>query len=92
VRNRTHAYVQFGNGTSRCYDLAADPTWRTETADPAVLLPLAQAMLAWRSRHLDRNLTGFFLRDGGVGRRPFASTQRQVASVSEVETGGSTLR
>ncbi len=71
VRNRTHAYVQFGNGTSRCYDLAADPTWRTETTDPAVILPLAQSMLAWRSRHLDRNLTGFFLRDGGIGRRPY---------------------
>ena len=28
----------------------------------------------WRSRHLDRNLTGFWLRDGGIGRRPFAPT------------------
>jgi arylsulfatase A-like enzyme len=74
LRNRTHAYVQFGNGTSRCYDLAADPTWRTETYDPAVLLALAQSMLAWRSGHLDRNLTGFLLRDGGTGRRPYAPT------------------
>ena len=41
------------------------------TTDPAVVLPLAQAMLRWRSEHLDRNLTGFWLRDGGVGRRPF---------------------
>ena len=74
VRNHTHAYVQFGNGSWRCFDLAADPTWRTEVTDPGVVLPLAQSMLAWRSRHLDRNLTGFWLRDGGVGRRPFAPT------------------
>ncbi len=74
VRNRTHAYVQFGNGSWRCFDLAADPTWCTEVTDPGVVLPLAQSMLAWRSRHLDRNLTGFWLRDGGVGRRPFAPT------------------
>jgi arylsulfatase A-like enzyme len=74
VRNHTHAYVQFGNGSWRCFDLAADPTWRTEVTDPAVVLPLAQSMLDWRSRHLDRNLTGFWLRDGGIGRRPFAPT------------------
>ena len=74
ARNHTHAYVQFGNGSWRCFDLAADPTWRTEVTDPAVVLPLAQSMLAWRSRHLDRNLTGFWLRDGGVGRRPFTPT------------------
>ncbi len=71
VRTATHAYVQFGNGSWRCYDLAADPSWRTEVTDATVVLPLAQQMLEWRSRHLDRNLTGFFLRDGGVGRRPF---------------------
>ncbi len=72
LRTTTHSYVQFGNGSWRCFDLAADPTWRTEVTDPAVVLPLAQSMLAWRSRHLDRNLTGFWLRDGGVGRPPFA--------------------
>ena len=74
VRNGTHAYVQFGNGSWRCFDLVADPTWRTEVTDPAVVLPLAQSMLDWRSRHLDRTLTGFWLRDGGIGRRPFAPT------------------
>ncbi len=71
LRTRTHAYVQFGNGSWRCYDLAADPTWQTEVTDPEVVLPLAQAMLDWRTRHLDRTLTGFVLRDGGVGRFPF---------------------
>ena len=73
IRNATHAYVQFGNGSWRCYDLAHDPSWRTEVHDPAVVLPLAQAMIAWRQGHLDRNLTGFWLRNGGVGRMPFAA-------------------
>ena len=71
LRTRTHAYVQFGNGSWRCFDLAADPTWRTEVDDPAVVLPLAQEMIDWRSNNLDRTLTGFLLRDGGVGRWPF---------------------
>jgi hypothetical protein len=31
-------------------------------------------MIEWRARHLDRNLTGFLLRDGGIGRRPFSPT------------------
>ena len=70
VRTRTHAYVQFGDGQSACFDLAADPTWRTTTDDPAVILPLAQAMLQWRQEHLDRTLTGMLCEDGGIGRRP----------------------
>ena len=48
----THAYVQFADGSWLCFDLAADPTWATTTADPAVVLPLAQSMLTWRSTHL----------------------------------------
>jgi hypothetical protein len=34
------------------------------------VLPLAQRMLVWRQLHLDRQLTGMLMRDGGVGRRP----------------------
>ena len=52
LRTADFAYVQFGDGSSRCFDLAEDPTWLTTTSDPAVVLPLAQEMLAWRSRHL----------------------------------------
>ena len=70
LRNEQYAYVQFGDGTWRSFDLAADPTWRTEVTDPAVVLPLVQAMVLWRSRHTDRTMTGMLLRDGGVGRRP----------------------
>ena len=52
VRTTTHAYVQFADGSWLCFDLAADPGWHTTTEDPAVVLPLAQSMLTWRSTHL----------------------------------------
>jgi arylsulfatase A-like enzyme len=71
-RTADRAFVHFGDGSYRCYDLAADPTWRTEITDAGVVLPEANAMLDWRARHLDRTMTGFLLRDGGVGRRPVA--------------------
>jgi len=51
LRTTTHAYVHFGDGTWRCFDLVADPTWRTTTEDPAVVLPLAQELLSWRAEH-----------------------------------------
>lgn len=51
-RTETHAYVQFADGTWLCFDLATDPTWAITTTDPAVVLPLAQSMLTWRSNHL----------------------------------------
>lgn len=72
LRTASHAYVQFGDGTWRCFDIAADPTWRTTVDDPAIVLPLAQQMLEWRSRHLDRTMTGMLLRDGGIGHVPRA--------------------
>jgi arylsulfatase A-like enzyme len=67
------AYVQFGDGSWRCYDLAADPTWRTEVEDSSRILRYAQSMLAWRAEHADRSLTSFLLEDGGVGRWPAGS-------------------
>jgi arylsulfatase A-like enzyme len=70
LRTDTHAYVQFGNGEWLCFDLAADPTWRTATTDPAVVLPLAQQMLLWRAQHTDRVLADMLCEDGGVGRWP----------------------
>ncbi len=69
-RDETTAYVQFGDGSALCFDLEADPTWRTPVTDPAVSLAKAQAMLAWRHQHLDRTLTGLLVQDGGVGRWP----------------------
>lgn len=70
LRTDTHAYVQFGNGDWLCFDLVADPTWRTTTTDPAVVLPLAQEMLTWRSQHTDRVLADMLCEDGGIGRWP----------------------
>lgn len=70
LRDERHAYVQFGDGDWLCFDLAADPTWQTKVTDPVVVLPLAQAMLAWRQQHLDRQLTGVLLRHGATGRMP----------------------
>lgn len=70
LRTETAAYVQFGDGSWRCFDLASDPTWGEEITDPAVVLVLAQAMLTWRSTHTDRTMTDMLLEAGGIGRKP----------------------
>lgn len=67
-RDESSAYVQFGDGSWCCFDLAADPTWRTTTTDPNRVLPLAQAMLLWRSRHTDRTLADSIVDHGLLGR------------------------
>ena len=59
-----------GDGDWLCFDLAADPTWRTMVTEPARVLALAQQMLVWRQQHLDRQTAGFLMRNGGMGRRP----------------------
>lgn len=69
-RSEDRAYVHFGDGGWRCFDLATDPTWRTEIHDPEVVLAEAHAMLDWRSNHAERTMTGLLLRDGGIGRFP----------------------
>lgn len=70
IRDDRGAYVQFADGTWKCFDLATDPTWRTEITDPAMVLGYAQAMLLWRSHHSDRTHTDMLVQDGGVGRFP----------------------
>lgn len=70
LRAENAAYVQFGDGAALAFDLAADSTWRTPLAAPDAVLPLAQAMLAWRAQHADRTLTGMLTEAGGVGRWP----------------------
>jgi arylsulfatase A-like enzyme len=70
LRADTVAYVQYGDGQWRCFDLAGDPTWGTEVGDPGVVLAAAQAMLTWRSRHAERTLSDMLLADGPVGRVP----------------------
>jgi arylsulfatase A-like enzyme len=70
TRTESAAYVQFGDGSWRCFDLAADPTWRTEVDDAAAVFPLVQQQLLWRGRHAERTLSGFVLERGGLGRWP----------------------
>jgi arylsulfatase A-like enzyme len=70
LRRDDGAYVHFGDGRHLAFDLAADPTWRTPLTDPARVLSLAQEMLTWRARHLDRTLTGTLIDKGVVGRKP----------------------
>ena len=70
IRTRDTAYVHFGDGTWRCFDLAADPTWRTEVSDSARILDHAQQLLTWRAEHADRIMPSLVLRDGGIGRWP----------------------
>lgn len=70
LRDRDVQYVQFGDGSWLCFDLAADPTARTQITDPAIVLGRAQAMLTWRANHLDRTLTDMLVKDGGIGRLP----------------------
>ena len=79
-RDAHTAYVQFGNGDWLAFDLAADPTWRTPITDAARVLPLAQRMLTWRSQHTNRELSGFKLEDGGVGRWPANVPWRSTAN------------
>ena len=64
------AYVHFGDGRHLCFDLAADPTWRTECTDPSRVLAAAQDLLTWRQQMLGRDHTGFLVKDGGTGRWP----------------------
>ena len=64
------AYVQFGDGSFRCFDLVEDPTWRTECADTSRVLAAAQEQLTWRQEHLAREMTDMLLRPDRPGRWP----------------------
>ncbi len=64
------AYVQFGDGSYRCFDLAADPSWRTECDDVDRVLAAAQTQLVWRQRHLRREGTDLLLSPERLGNWP----------------------
>ena len=64
------AYVQFGDGSYRCYDLLADPTWRTACRDADRVLAAAQEQLVWRQEHLGREFTDMVLGPDRRGRWP----------------------
>jgi arylsulfatase A-like enzyme len=81
-RSRDRAFVHFGDGSWRCFDLAADPTWQTAVSDPSIVLAEAAAMLTWRAGNLDRTLTGMLLEDGGIGRLPPGKPSLQASPTS----------
>lgn len=70
LRSAQAAYVQFGSGEWRCFDLERDPTWQTGCADTDVILRHAQDMLTWRSQHADRTFSDMLVFEGGIGRVP----------------------
>ena len=65
-------YVQFADGSYRCFDLVADPTWRTEVVDFERVVRAAQEQLVWRQEHLAREMTDMLLQPGRPGRWPDA--------------------
>ncbi len=66
------AYVQFGDGSYRCYDTAADPSWRTEVSDTERAFGSARELLQWRQEHLQRDMTDMLLRSDRPGHWPGA--------------------
>ncbi|MBW4079290.1 MAG: sulfatase-like hydrolase/transferase [Acidobacteria bacterium] len=64
------AYVQFADGSFRCFDLKEDPTWRIECADATRVLSAAQEQLTWRQEHLTRDMTDMLLGPERIGRWP----------------------
>jgi arylsulfatase A-like enzyme len=64
------SYVQFGDGSFRCFDLKADPTWRTECRDTARILEAAQEQLVWRQDHVRSDMTDMLLGPQRKGRWP----------------------
>ncbi|WP_334174588.1 sulfatase-like hydrolase/transferase [Pseudoxanthobacter sp.] len=70
LRGRRFKYVAFAGLKPLLFDLEADPAETADVAgDPAfraVRLEMAEKMLAWRARHLDRCLTGLEMTAAGV--------------------------
>ncbi len=64
------AYVHFGDNSSLCFDLLADPTWRTLVVDPAKILEAAEGMLLWRQQSLERTMTDMLIGKERTGRWP----------------------
>ena len=64
------AYVQFGDGSAKCFDLAKDPTWRTECDDLERVHLATKEQLLWRQAHLRHDLTDMLLSPDRRGRWP----------------------
>jgi hypothetical protein len=70
------AYVQFGDGSYKAFDLIADPTWRTECLDADRVLKGAQELLVWRQEHLRRDETDMLLVPSRAGHWPSIGSAR----------------
>ena len=70
------AYVQFGDGSYKAFDLKADPTWRTECRDSDRILASTQELLVWRQEHLLRDDTDMLLVPSRPGYWPTESSTR----------------
>jgi arylsulfatase A-like enzyme len=71
IRDEHTKYVHFGGGLPPLlFDLDEDPSECVDRAGDAAYqarrLDMAERLLAWRARHLDRTLTGLELTPGGV--------------------------
>jgi hypothetical protein len=64
------AFVQFGDGSMKCFDLEADPTWRTECGDIERVFEAMREQLLWRQEHLRHDLTDMLLSPDRKGRWP----------------------
>ncbi|HEY1824685.1 MAG TPA: sulfatase-like hydrolase/transferase [Acidimicrobiales bacterium] len=64
------AFVQFGDGSMKCYDLAMDPTWRSECDDRDRVFEALREQLLWRQEHLRHDLTDMLLSPDRKGRWP----------------------
>jgi len=69
IRGERWKYVHFAGLPPLLFDLEEDPAeLRNLADDPAHLatrVEMAEKLLAWRSRHLDRRLTSLSLTPGG---------------------------
>ena len=69
IRGERWKYVHFAGLPPLLFDLQEDPGELVNRADDpawlAVRVEMAEKLLAWRSRHLDRRLTGLSLTPGG---------------------------
>jgi arylsulfatase A-like enzyme len=76
------AYVQFGDGSYKCFDVAADPTWRTECRDLERVLAAAQEQLVWRQKNLRDDLSNMLLSPDRRGSWPRRLIRRELAETT----------
>lgn len=74
IRGERYKYVHFGGLPALLFDLQDDPAETVNRIDDDafrdVRLAMAEKLLAWRARHLDRSLSGILLTsEGAVSKR-----------------------